>query len=226
MAASAGGTWLMRLLLQMQQAGIEPTERTFIGAIRAGARARRRGVCECPPTPAREGRATRGRGAWRARSRRAGAPCTKVGDHLRLDPRVRRGRRRQGGRWRAGGARGKHIAEGTPPDARMFAAATASCAKAPGQWRDAFQIVSMMELWVREERVPKPADRIMRQAHIMYPRAQEEAIGFAYALAVAACDKSGNMDAALEILPRMEELCAAAQRCIRVGDLGVQARQA
>ena len=202
------GRWdlAMRLLLQMQQAGIEPTERTFIGAIRAGASAPGGEEFANVLRPQLEKAARREAEALGVLAPDAPAPLAPKSVTTYVS--IREYDAVADDKVAAGGlaALRKHIAEGTPPDARMFAAATASCAKAPGQWRDAFQIVSMMELWVREERVPKPADRIMRQAHIMYPRAQEEAIGFAYASAVAACDKSGNMDAALEILPRMEEL--------------------
>ena len=82
------------------------------------------------------------------------------------------------------------LAQGLEPDARMFLATITGCAKNKGFWREALQITAMLEVWVRRKR----------------SRAGLEDVSRAFASAIAACDESGQKEAALALLPRMDAL--------------------
>lgn len=226
-AYGRNGRWdqAMSLLLRMQQAGLQPSEQTFIGAIRAGSQVPGGAQFAEVLRPQLEAAARReaaaigvkGAGAPAALSPRsvsalvsaehfdAEAAAASGGDGLRT-------LRRQ-------------LAEGTRPDARMYRVALAGCAKAPDRWQEALQITSMMELWVREERTPRQRSAIK---YVEFPRAQLPEIGEAYAAAVAACDEGRQKAAAFELLPRMHALGvpprvevynAAISACRHGGDL-------
>ncbi len=88
----------------------------------------------------------------------------------------------------------QQLADGAPTDAASFAHALSGCAKQPGRWREALQLTSMLESWVRM------ADGGRRA------RAQDRDVSRAFTLAISACDASGRAQPALDMLRRMDEL--------------------
>ena len=196
------GRWdmAMTLLLRMQQEGLQPNESTFVGAIRAGSRAPGGSQFAELLRPQLEAAARR-----EAESMGLAIPESSSTPLSTRTVTALVSAEGFDSESEATGLKlllGK-IAEGTPPDARMYLVALASCASASGRWQEAMQITSMMELWVREDRAPR--QRSARE-YIEFPRAQLSEVGSAYAAAIAACDESEVKEEALGLLTRMESL--------------------
>ena len=203
------GRWdyAMSMLLRMQQDGIEPNEATFIGAIRAGHKAPLGGEFAEMLRPQLEAAVRREADAIGSEH------ATFSGEALSTLVRAQvRGATPSSAVASSSEAATiesglttlrRQIAEGTPPQAKLYEAALAACAAVPGRWQEAMQIISMMELWIRQERAPRTRSA---WRHVEYPRAQDPAVVQAYTAAMASCDKSGNTEAAHALVPRLEEL--------------------
>ena len=84
----------------------------------------------------------------------------------------------------------ERLAAGHEPDAKLFMVALSGCARSPGRWREAMQIIGMLEVWLKGGR----------------QRAQLVEVGHSFAASVAACDASRQRDAAIALLDKMERL--------------------
>ena len=224
----------MRTLLRMQQLGLHPDERSFAAAIRAGVGAPGSAQLAEALRPQLEAAARR---ETQSNAKTADPKRVLLQPSSSADPHAgavtihaasaaaileAQGSERSSGRRDAGsGASGVsglrmlqgHLATGKPPHAAVFKAAMIGCARAPDRWREALQIQSMMELWIREE--PE--------------RAHHDDVAEIFAAAIQACDRSQQKDAALSLLTRMQDLevrplvaaYAAAIRACRHGDADV-----
>ena len=198
----------MSLLLRMQQHGLQPDESSFIAVIRAGAgtpgssqladvlRPQLEEAARRDNAPPRTTEETRSHGVVDQVLRRKLPSSGKQSSKKAMSALVSAASsdplaHKSGGTSTPGlSALQQQLAMGRAPDARSFLMALSGCAKQRGRWREAMQLTAMMEVWVRQKR----------------ERAKEEDVGRAFAAAIAACDQSGQKDAAHALLPRMAAL--------------------
>ena len=98
----------------------------------------------------------------------------------------------------------ERIARGEPVSARAFAAVVQGCAAA-GKWRQAMQVVGMLEGWLDHNRPLVPEKGARRQVGPEHDSSHSDHVASAFAAAIAACSKGGRPDKAASILERMEK---------------------
>ena len=217
----------MNLLLRMQQDPLlQPNEQTFTAAIRAGARSPGGGQFAEMLRPQLEAAARREAEARGLRvpdskslplGTRA-AEATTVHDNFMADAGASSSS--EAARRPSAGLTNllKEIAEGTQmPTAQLYFRALDGCLHAQKKqrnsarerWKEAMQITSMMELWVREVREARPPFRAgipnRYQGWVEYPRTADEWVTRAYRTAIRTC-KGGPPGSALDLIVRLEKL--------------------